>query len=398
MIICNSLNQLYADEHCMNHNANCWPDEKQMLLLKAALCEYDTAQSAWHAYCARTDLHNINHAETTLLPLVFYNLKHDHRYPDQFQLCKSVHQHTWASNHLALFQFKKLSDAFADANIAICFLKGAALILNDYPNAGLRVMGDIDILVSKEDVKNATALLKKLRHDPKSLMQQTDIDELHAQLFYSESVLPVDLHWKIFIGSGFDNKFSNFTYQEKTLGTNKFNLNGKTLSAEDQLLHVLVHGLQYNQTPLIRWITDSHFILKNNVDFDWVYFLAQTKNIEVMLLVKKAILFLQAHQFSSISNNVLTLLNEYTPRQDEIRYLKFITTSPSTHFMFPYKFIWSYHVRNLKTKNRLIAFFMLPAFLKNAWGIKNWFLFFIFLFKKIKNNLRKACTTNAREA
>ncbi|PIQ62242.1 MAG: hypothetical protein COW00_01965, partial [Bdellovibrio sp. CG12_big_fil_rev_8_21_14_0_65_39_13] len=87
--------------------------------------------------------------------------------------------------------FKKLSDAFADANIAICFLKGAALILNDYPNAGLRVMGDIDILVSKEDVKNATALLKKLRHDPKSLMQQTDIDGKPPQIPPTRTLQPL---------------------------------------------------------------------------------------------------------------------------------------------------------------------------------------------------------------
>ena len=73
-------------------------------------------------------------------------------------------QHAHA-NHVRAKVLAEILDAFQDAGIQTLVLKGAALAHLVYPHPGLRVMRDVDILVSKSEARRAQARLAEMGFD-----------------------------------------------------------------------------------------------------------------------------------------------------------------------------------------------------------------------------------------
>ncbi|MCX7121114.1 MAG: nucleotidyltransferase family protein [Gammaproteobacteria bacterium] len=367
----------------MDYNENCFPSKTQLLLLRAGLAEPELGRAAWHEYCQRNNISNIDHASSSLLPLVFHNLRSDALYPAEFMICEGMYRHAWSKNNLELFRFKKMASLLLESKIDICLLKGAALILNDYRNAGLRVMGDIDVLVNTHQAHDAINLLEKSGWKSTFKISEDHVKHRHAILFYSTENSAIDLHWKVFSGSGFVKAFSDFTFRTQLLRDNFFDLKISALCAEDQLLHVIVHGLHYSPVPLIRWIPDAHFTLKNNSDFDWPYFFSQAEKIDVFIFVKKALLFLAEHKFADIPSTVIDLINKNVSKKHEIAYFKFTTRMPTFYYLHIINVVWHYHFRNTKSKNIFIALLTFPNAAKHFFRVDGYFKLIAYICREI---------------
>ena len=77
------------------------------------------------------------------------------------QLQARTMQHAHA-NHVRLKMLAEILDTFQIAGIQTLVLKGAALAHLVYPHPGLRVMRDMDILVSKSEARRAQAVLAEI--------------------------------------------------------------------------------------------------------------------------------------------------------------------------------------------------------------------------------------------
>ena len=55
-------------------NENYWPNEAQMLLLKAALCEHPIALKAWEAWGADIDINDCDAFSYQLMAKIYKNL------------------------------------------------------------------------------------------------------------------------------------------------------------------------------------------------------------------------------------------------------------------------------------------------------------------------------------
>src|ERR1051325_11544967 len=78
----------------------CWPDEDQILLLRAALLEEDEAWSAWLRWRAANDLSTADRGSLRLLPLVYRNLlSAGLAEPDKSTL-KGTYNAAWLRNQL----------------------------------------------------------------------------------------------------------------------------------------------------------------------------------------------------------------------------------------------------------------------------------------------------------
>src|SRR5690606_31894031 len=96
-----------------------------------------------------------DHASTTLLPLVYRNLKEE-----SHPLCKSTYRHTWLSNQIFWTKTLPILQNLLNAGIKkIVLLKGMAMILHHYRDFGVRVIGDIDILIDRIHLPLAYSLL-----------------------------------------------------------------------------------------------------------------------------------------------------------------------------------------------------------------------------------------------
>ncbi|MBK8046768.1 MAG: nucleotidyltransferase family protein [Anaerolineales bacterium] len=108
----------------------------------------------------------------------------------------------YARSMFMLVQLEEMLHSFNNAGIPVLLLKGAALIVTVYRQAGLRPMTDLDLLVRQADVARAIALLGSLgftplHHDPRMGTAFAYENEIMLRGPQSSGVL-VELHWSLF--------------------------------------------------------------------------------------------------------------------------------------------------------------------------------------------------------
>ena len=114
---------------------------------------------------------------------------------------KNIYRRFIVPNMLLHDELARLLKDLQDAEVKVIVLKGAALAKTVYGNIALRPMGDIDLLVSEEDLDRAKEVLLKLEF--KKLEHHNLRDQLDGHPFHIEFVKEdtqgaiIELHWGI---------------------------------------------------------------------------------------------------------------------------------------------------------------------------------------------------------
>ena len=187
-----------------------------------------------------------------------------------------------ARNTILTAELCRLIGLFAGAGIEAIPYKGPVLGLFAYDNVALRRFVDLDVIVKKSDVLKAREILLADGYTPaKSLtLSQQDL-LLHTQhnLQFSRDNhrLIVELHWEVA-----PHLFAS-TVTAESLWRNliTIDLNGtpvKTLSAEDLLFSLCVHGSRHLWERLA-WICDVSELLVRR-SFDWTILLKRAADAD----------------------------------------------------------------------------------------------------------------------
>jgi len=96
-------------------------------------------------------------------------------------------------------QIAELASAFAAASIRVMVLKGAHLAQVVYPNLTLRAMQDIDLLVPREHLQDATDIALALGYAPirPFTVEQEAAAKPHIARLTRPDSLDVEIHWNI---------------------------------------------------------------------------------------------------------------------------------------------------------------------------------------------------------
>ncbi|HEX7330571.1 MAG TPA: nucleotidyltransferase family protein [Pyrinomonadaceae bacterium] len=194
-----------------------------------------------------------------------------------------------ARNTILIAELCRLITLFADAGIDTIPYKGPVLALFAYGNLALRRFVDLDVIVNKSDVLKAREIL--LTHgytSPKSLsLSQQELllrTQHNLQFSRDNHRLIVELHWEVA-----PHLFAS-TVDAETLWQNLVNidLHGtavKTLSAEDLLFSLCVHGSRHLWERL-GWICDvAELISRHDLNWDALLKRAATADSERMFLL-----------------------------------------------------------------------------------------------------------------
>ncbi len=340
--------------------ANCWPTVEQSLLLKAALLDDEgQAQEYWARFCRAVDIQVVDYSTTSLTPLVYK------RFRDlagtEIQVAKSVYRHTWSSNNLSLHTLRKVLSLFAQAGIPVTLLKGAALIANVYRDPGLRVVGDMDILVPREQIEAAIKHLLNAGWRQLYQFDERKFDVGHALAFVNPEGVNIDLHWRILGDAPFDQWFINYQPEQ----TAALGFAASVLCPEDQLVHTLIHCHKYSPVPLIRWIPDASMVINRTPDFRWDYFFATVKKLNISYVVRKALLYLHNEKYVVLVEPVLQQVCSLCWSQPDKRYFDFLT-QPPMGALRPYRYIWFLHTRNNPAAQYVTLLGTLPAYVKTS--------------------------------
>jgi Uncharacterised nucleotidyltransferase len=269
-----------------NGRGNCWPTEDQVLLLRAGLLREDKARAAWLRWRANNDPQTTDRGSVRLLPLVYRNLPAGTLADADATALKSSYQAAWYRNQLRL---KSVADALAvlhEQGIRTMLLKGAALVVAHYGDAGVRPMDDVDVLVPWEEARRALAVLtaggwRSERED----FAVSGLATGHAEHLRDPDGGNLDLHRAALVPASPDGPFWDASLEIEVLGTPT-----RTLCAADQLLHVAVHGARWNVIPPVRWMADAVAVARSQREgLDWERVVAEATRRRLTLIVAAAL-------------------------------------------------------------------------------------------------------------
>ena len=286
-----------------------WPNKSQLLVLRAALLPPEQAEPYWQMLIDSYDLEKLDHGCNQLLPMVFINLKDRMSKDINEKICRSSYKFVWANNHLLMHDAKSLLNLLKMHDVDVCLLKGAAFIGHYYADYGMRILGDIDLLVLPNEMSALVKILESNHYQFKSNDAGIDSRNLikidHAISLVNHRGTDFDVHQYL---SPFlvDAKFSERLWKNKKLidlfGNEEFTY---VLSPTYQFLHTILHGLQYAPESSIRWVVDAVNLLKNSdVDIDWNELIDVCHKHHLNLPVSQALHFLSVEIGVVIPDNI----------------------------------------------------------------------------------------------
>jgi hypothetical protein len=191
-----------------------------------------------------------------IAPLLYNNLKdiqESYLIPREIMdQMRTAYHGNLARNMYLYAELKRILETFCDKGVKVIVLKGAALAKTVYGDIGLRPMGDIDLLVKREDLPHAENIMSGLGYNFQGNMSPDWYRENHQHISYvhSEKNIPVEIHWHI------ANK--SHPFRIRNLGTDiierwweraqNIEVSGsKTLMLcpEDLILHLCLHFIKH---------------------------------------------------------------------------------------------------------------------------------------------------------
>ncbi len=214
-------------------------------------------------------------ARHKLQPLLFWHIKAicpDSTPSDMLaQLEKEFHANAWLNLHLSRELIKIVKLLQADG-IRIIPFKGVTLAASVYGNLSLRHAGDIDLLVSPAEIRQAKQLLLNVGFKTASMSAAAEAAYLqtanHFCLSRAGTRTTVELHWQILpkrYPPGVD--FESLWQRSRPIELLGERIPG--LCQEDLLSFLCVHLLKH-PWPSLRWLADIAELIKlHQHTIDW---------------------------------------------------------------------------------------------------------------------------------
>ena len=245
----------------------CWPTADQILLLRAALLDADTARPAWDRWRARNSPEAADSASLRLFPLAYRNLHAAGSDDPDLAKLKGAYRAAWVHNQLLFKLAAEALGALREAGIPTLVLKGIALTVAHYRDDGVRPMEDIDVLVPRHDFERAITVLRGVGWTAgRDSIPAGGLRAVHAQhLQHRVGGHSLDLHRYALAQAASDDAFWSAAVEIEL-----WNVPTRALCPADQLLHVAVHGARWNPVPPVRWLADAVAIERSaGAGLDW---------------------------------------------------------------------------------------------------------------------------------
>jgi hypothetical protein len=165
-------------------------------------------QVAWDGFApADWDLFAQMADREGVAPLMYWKLKDSPVVvpPSTFNFLRSTYYQTLAQNTLIYQELERILNVLDDASIPAIVLKGAALAATVYEDIGLRPMGDLDLLVPREELSNVVTLLNGVGFGRnENIERRPGLDRIIKHHFAlaggPQNHILLEIHWNLIAG------------------------------------------------------------------------------------------------------------------------------------------------------------------------------------------------------
>lgn len=185
-------------------------------------------------------------------PLLYRRLRETaHVPPAALKPLRRAYYQNAAANTLRIRELGRVLSVLVAAGIPTIVLKGPALALTIYPDPALRVIGDLDLLVRREQVEQAMAALHSLGYGPPEHEPPYSLEYLarfgrHLQLQRRDrtGTLDLEVHWTL-IGELWAGAVTAIDVEglwARAVPLQGEGWRARQLSPADTLLHLALHA------------------------------------------------------------------------------------------------------------------------------------------------------------
>lgn len=368
-----------------------FPTEAEAQFLKLAYASDDEFGQLWKGWMESADWQHIDVAVARLLPYLYLRIEKLGIRDSFTERIKGVYKSTWLKNQLYIRATKEVLELTNAAQIPVLVLKGVPLLTEVYGDVGARALGDADLLVRPEDGKRLQELLASHgwqyakewatdRHNPSlSIYRITKATELN-----NGKGVDLDVHYNIFAAdhgvSLFDvlrlRSLPSLSYPElfwkHAVPTEVSGVPCLRLSAEDTLIHLLVHGAEGNTYRGFRWVLDALLII-DRLSIDWDLLVAHATEFRYTLELYLGLLYLQENFSAPIPEKVLSTLKAHPVSDATIRtYYTRANTEHAKRFrgLGNLPLLWYAYWKFEPSHSLKLLHF--PSFVLKSWGLRSY--------------------------
>ena len=350
-----------------NTAESCWPDSRQELLLRAALLRGEDALGAWRQWRRHADINEIDAGSFRLLPLLYANLRDASCEDDLMGLLKGVYRNAWYKNQLLFHRAAEVLSSLRQAGVETIVLKGIALTRLYYRNMGLRYMDDVDLLVRPRRAIEAMNVLRATGWRAANRSPEALLGYEHAADFGDGAGRKVDLHWRV-MWEGRPSADEGDLW-EASVPLNVGGVETRALCAADQLLHVCVHGANWNPVPPLRWVADATMIMRGSAPVDWPRLVEQARKRQLTLLAGETLDYLRRLLDAPVPEGTITALKEVPVSRRERLFFRIRTRRDPSLRRLPVLWHWYDSFRlaseEVSLPARTVGFL---KYLQSLWG------------------------------
>jgi hypothetical protein len=241
-------------------------------MLEIALVRDGRSGARWRALRSEIDLDRFWDGKALdLLPLVYRALVDEGVDHADLARLRGAHRRTWYDNQLRFQRVGRALRVLADASVEGLVLKGVALALLVYPDAGLRPMQDCDVLIRPGQTGRALRALGAAGWTP-----EVDLPSNFARRHQEIDVFDadgnvIDLHWHVsqwLVRPG-DEWRSDDEFWARSVPLEVAGVRARALDPTDTLLHVLVHGARNGWRDAPQWVVDAVMLHRRWSPIEW---------------------------------------------------------------------------------------------------------------------------------
>lgn len=271
------------------------PTPAQMRLLRLVLADRpDPVELA--AWTREVDIEDLDEGSARLLPSLYRRLSAaglDHPWLPRM---RGWYRRTFHLNRLLIHRGLRVVRALASQGVPALLLKGTGLGRRFYGDLGERPMGDFDILLPEEAPLDV--VMTVLTRDAGLRLRDR---ALHALTFLGKDGLEIDVHRYLLPELAYRGSGRSLWERAEPIEFGSEGESWRTLSAEDHVFHILVHGLRVSDVPPLRWIVDTAAVLRATPRFDWGLVVEQARLTAMTMPVAAGLAFMVEANFIGLA-------------------------------------------------------------------------------------------------
>ncbi|NBT37729.1 MAG: hypothetical protein EBT21_06410 [Actinobacteria bacterium] len=354
-----------------------FPNETEIDFLRLALCDDVAFASRFDLWSRRIVLDDVDYATMRLLPLVYLRTASLGIAGPNHGRLQGVYKLAWVQNQRLLGSLDRVAATSERIGVRMLALKGVPLLALAYKNVGARFLGDADVLIDRHDIKKTIAAMVS---DGWTVASDAfpDVayfsDEQIARItkeccFRDAHGVEIDVHWRLFDATGDDDAVPFDRWWTESLPFSFRGREYRSLSPEDMLLNVIVHGAAHNAHRTLRWVTDAAAIVRS-FDVDWDRFVRIAIESRRAIEVRTAVAFLEGHEFLSVPDSVRAFVT-MDSTSDAERAAYEIRSNGAHDAFVGFRTLWRAYWRHEAAGSFLGRAWRFIAYVRHARGLEN---------------------------